>query len=267
MSASLLIFTDLDGTLLDAKSYSFQAALPALERIRTLEVPLIIVSSKTRAEIEVYRHRLLNGHPFISENGGGVFIPKGYFPAAAESDVESGYVVMRLGTPYEATRGKFMELRERTGVAVRGFGDMVPDEVSALTGLPVEEAALAKQRDFSEPFVFAGDPDAEFLRSIEAVGMRWTQGRLFHIMGEHDKGQAVQIVRDLFIRKNGPVRTVGLGDGLNDLPFLQAVDQAVVVKRDDGTHDARIQVPGMLLSDGIGPAGWNEEVLRLLGRA
>jgi mannosyl-3-phosphoglycerate phosphatase len=60
------------------------------------------------------------------------------------------------------------------------------------------------------------------------------------------------------------VTTIGLGDGLNDLPFLQVVDRAVLVKREDGTHDPRIQVPGLLLTAGRGPVGWNEAVLRLL---
>jgi mannosyl-3-phosphoglycerate phosphatase len=66
----VLIFTDLDGTLLDS-SYSFNDALPALDLIRERAIPLIICSSKTRAEIEHYRKRLDNRHPFISENGGG----------------------------------------------------------------------------------------------------------------------------------------------------------------------------------------------------
>ena len=74
-----IIFSDLDGTLLDSVDYSFAAALPALEAIRTQDVPLILCSSKTRAEIEVYRQRLNNEHPFITENGGGIFIPQDYF--------------------------------------------------------------------------------------------------------------------------------------------------------------------------------------------
>ena len=65
-----VIFTDLDGTLLDADTFSFDPAEPALRLIRARSIPLILSSSKTRAEIEVYRKRLDNSHPFISENGG-----------------------------------------------------------------------------------------------------------------------------------------------------------------------------------------------------
>ena len=48
MKHPLLVFTDLDGTLLDHHSYSHAAALPGLERLRGLEVPVIPVTSKTR---------------------------------------------------------------------------------------------------------------------------------------------------------------------------------------------------------------------------
>ncbi len=54
----LVIFTDLDGTLLDRDTYSFEPALPALRLIRQKDIPLVLSSSKTRAEIEFYRERI-----------------------------------------------------------------------------------------------------------------------------------------------------------------------------------------------------------------
>jgi mannosyl-3-phosphoglycerate phosphatase len=259
-----VIFTDLDGTLLDARTYSFEQALPALKLVRERNVPLVIVSSKTRAEIEDWRQRLGNTHPFISENGGGIFFPQGYFSPPPEGAATGGYIVRTLGIPYAESRRRFVELRERTGARVQGFGDMTSQDVSSLTGLAVADAERARQRDFTEPFVFLGRPDSRFLQAIEAAGLRWTQGRLFHLMGDHHKGRAVNILRELYERERGPVTAVGIGDSLNDLPFLLAVDRAVLVKREDGSHDGRISVPGIERTDGIGPAGWNEAVLRLL---
>jgi mannosyl-3-phosphoglycerate phosphatase len=75
----VIIFTDLDGTLLDYDTYSFEKALPALQLLRERDIPLIISSSKTAKEVVFYREQLENDHPFISENGGGIFIPKDYF--------------------------------------------------------------------------------------------------------------------------------------------------------------------------------------------
>ena len=259
-----IIITDLDGTLLDAVTYSYAPALPALEAIQLRNIPLILCSSKTRAEMEALRRDLGNNHPFVTENGGGIFIPNEYFPSPLDAKDCDGYKLIALGTPYAEIRRQFVRLREELGVNVRGFADMMVGEVAGLTGLSDDAARLAKQRDFDEPFVFEGEPDERFLRAIEASGLNWTQGRIFHIMGRHDKGRAVSLLKSLYERKLGIVVSIGLGDSLNDLEMLQAVDRPVLVRHQDGSHDARIALPNVRETQLPGPAGWNEAVLRLL---
>ncbi|MDO8293793.1 MAG: HAD-IIB family hydrolase [Gallionella sp.] len=262
-----IIFSDLDGTLLDPVDYSFAAALPALEAIRTQDVPLILCSSKTRAEIEVYRQRLNNEHPFITENGGGIFIPQDYFSFHIEGEAFGDYLLIKLGTPYAEIRRQFVQLRERLSAKARGFADMTDMEVSALTGLPPGEAVLAKQRDFDEVFVFDGAPDETFLKAIEATGLHWTQGQFFHILGDHDKGRAVNLLQSLYRREFGAVASIGLGDSLNDLPMHEAVNRPVLVRHADGSFDARIDLPGLLKTQRPGPSGWNDAVLHILAVA
>jgi mannosyl-3-phosphoglycerate phosphatase len=260
-----IIITDLDGTLLHPKTYSFSAALPALALIRERGIPLILCSSKTRAEMEVIRRQLNNGYPFISENGGGIFIPQGYFSAPVdEAEAINGYQLITLGMPYADIRHHFVRLREQFQAKVRGFADMTVEEIAALTGLSCDDAILAKQRDFDEPFIFEGAIDERFLREIEASGLRWTQGRIYHIMGRHDKGRAVNLLTSLYRQQYGATVNIGLGDSLNDLPLLQAVDFPVLVRHEDGNFDSRINLPDLLKTKGIGPLGWNEAVLQLL---
>jgi len=259
-----VIFTDLDGTLLDEATYSYAAALPALSTIADGGIPLILCSSKTRAELEACRLRLNNLHPFICENGGGIFIPRGYFSFPVEADQANGYQLIRLGTPYAEVRKQFVSLREKLHTGVRGFSDMSIAEVAALTGLSEEGSALAMQRDFDEAFVFDGETDEAFLKAIEAAGLHWTQGRIFHIMGSHDKGRAVNILVSLYRKKYGGVTSIALGDNLNDLPMLREADRAVLVRHADSSFDTRISIPGLLKTQLPGPAGWNETVLRLL---
>jgi mannosyl-3-phosphoglycerate phosphatase len=260
----IIIVTDLDGTLLDSKTYSFEEARPALELIKKKNVPLVLCSSKTRAELEVWRKRLENRHPFIVENGGGIFIPEGYFPFPVEGETRNECRVISLGMPYAGIREQFTRLRDELKIPVTGFGDMTPADVAALTGLSLDEAVLAKQREYGEPFVFPGAADERMLQAIEASGLRWTQGRLFHLMGNHHKGKAVALLRTLFERAKGPLIIAGLGDSLNDLPFLLAVDHPVLVRRKEGCHDTRITIPGLYCTQKIGPAGWNEAVQTLL---
>lgn len=259
-----IIFSDLDGTLLDATRYSFNDAIPALNQVQARAIPLILCSSKTRAEIEAYRLRLHNDHPFISENGGGIFIPQGYFSAPLEAATIDGYQLITLGLPYAEIRSRFVTLTEQLGAQVRGFADMTAEEVAELTGLSYDEACLAKQRDFDEPFIFDGEPDKSFLQTIEGAGLRWTQGRIFHIMGKHDKGLAVKILKTLYQQEYGKISSIGLGDGLNDLPLLQAVDLPVLIRHEDGNFDSRIAMAGLVKTQRPGPQGWNEAVLQLL---
>lgn len=260
----IVIVSDLDGTLLDSASYSFTAAQPALEVIRARAVPLVLCSSKTRAEIEGYRRRLQNHHPFIAENGAGIFIPRGYFSFPFEAEASGDYLRITLGTPYAEIRKHFVRLREQHGARVRGFADMTEEEVAALTRLSRDEARLARQRDFDEVFVFDGAPDWTFLQAIKAVGLRWTQGQFFHLLGDHDKGRAVELLQALYRREHGAVTSIGLGDSLNDLPMLEAVDRPVLVCHADSGFDKRIALPGLLKTQRPGPSGWNDAVLELL---
>jgi mannosyl-3-phosphoglycerate phosphatase len=75
-----IIFSDLDGTLLDHDTYSFEKEKDALHLLKDNDIPLVICSSKTRSEIEFWRKKLGNIQPFITENGGGIFVPRSYFP-------------------------------------------------------------------------------------------------------------------------------------------------------------------------------------------
>ncbi|KPK45867.1 MAG: hypothetical protein AMK74_02150 [Nitrospira bacterium SM23_35] len=266
----IIIFTDLDGTLLDTHTYSFSAALPSLQLLRGKDIPLIICSSKTRAEIEHYRMKMKNHHPFISENGGGVFIPKKYFTITFSDSKflvvqNRKYDTITLGSPYKDLRTVIQELREQ-GLPVKGFGDMSAEEVAALTNLSIYEALMAKKRGFDEPFVFEGD-DAEIRRLstfIQSKGFTVTRGRFFHILGNYDKGMAVSILSELYKKQFGEILTAAVGDSPNDLPMLQQVDMPFIVQKPDGSYDPFLDLPGITKADDIGPKGWNKAIEKLL---
>ncbi len=271
----IIVFSDLDGTLLDAVSYSFEKALPALRFLNGNDIPLVLCSSKTKIEMEHYRLLLHNRHPFIAENGGGIFTPRGYFesvrlPPEIPLAGEGLYEVIGLGADYPSLRKALAELRQE-GFHVTGFGDMTAEEVSAVTGLDLEQAIMARQRNFDEPFLLeGGDEQAERLsKAAGEKGFAITQGEFFHILGGSDKGRAVSILIGLYREKFGDVTTIALGDSPNDIPMLECVDYPVLVKKPDGRYDERIDIPCLTRASGIGPEGWNltlTGLLRQLGR-
>ena len=186
MSASedklFLVFTDLDGSLLDHHSYSYRDALPQLHRLEHLGIPVIPATSKTRAEIEQLRAELGNGHPFIVENGAAVYIPVGYFNAQPEGTIErEAYWVREMAAP----RAKWLDLLAQ-------LGDEFPEEfdyffragtqgIVRMTGLPEAQAAQANQREYSEPVKWLGDDAGKtgFIARLHAGGASVLQGGRF----------------------------------------------------------------------------------------
>ena len=126
-----VIYTDLDGTLLDRDTYDCHAALPALDVIRSRSVPLIFCSSKTRTEQMALRDRLCVYHPFIVEDGSAVCIDPGYFPFEFTCDrLPDGMLAIRLGPGYERVRAAIREVSDETGVDLTGYGDLSDDDVA-----------------------------------------------------------------------------------------------------------------------------------------
>ncbi len=270
MNRQLLIFSDLDGTLLDHNTYSFDAAKPALRALELSHVPLIFCSSKTRPEIELYRELVGNRHPFISENGGGICVPRDYGINSFEYDTEDEeYKVIVLGTRHDTLLEVLRSIRNETGIKLKCFSEMTVSEISEYTGLDSDLVKLARMREYDEPFIVLGNDRAAKTASDEITrrGFNYTQGALFHhIMGKNDKGAAVKILIHIFNDRFSELESAGLGDSLNDLPMLEVVDIPIIVQKPDGKYDKRIHLDNLIYADGVGPVGWNRSVLRLLGK-
>lgn len=266
-TGQLIVFTDLDGTLADYHTYSYEPALPALDALKKNNIPLIICSSKTRAEIEKFRSRLDNTHPFISENGGAIFFPLDYFSFEfpfTRKDLK--YLIIEFGTPYHKIRGTLQKIQSRFPDTVRGFGDISAQEVANLCEIPPDEGVLAKEREYDEPFLLKDKTILEKIREIANEDhLQIIQGgRFYHLIGENDKGKAVSYLTDISRRAHDDVKTIGLGDSQNDLPMFQVVDYPVLVKKPEGSYDPNITLDNLIKSPGIGPVGWNYSVLQLL---
>lgn len=273
LPARHLIFTDLDGTLLDHHTYSWDAAEEALAEIGRRSVPLVLVTSKTRAELEVLRRKLGHAHPFVTENGGGIFIPHGYFNLRIEGARRVGhYHCLALARPYFEVVAALEELAAEAHVNVVGFHQMSVREIAQNTGLSLDKARLARQREFDEPFFFAGargKATKKFVVVARQRGMEVTRGgRFWHLAAGSDKGRAVRYLAGLYGRAtHRRPHSVGLGDSPNDLGLLAAVDHGVLLPHPDGSFAREVlaKLPHVTRGAAPGPAGWNEAVLRVLG--
>jgi len=265
----LVIFTDLDGTLLDRNTYSFEPAQSALHLIRQKDIPLVLSSSKTRAEMEFYRRKLENGHPFISENGGAIFIPKDYFSFRFPYDRETDwFFVLELGIFYSQIIDVLELIKKETGILIKGFSDLTEKEISSVCGLDIKEAVLAKKREYDEPFIIeGGEKEVELVKEkIEEKGMNYAWGgRFHHILGKNDKGKAVEILKEFYENQFFSIFTIGIGDSLNDLPMLSVVDRPVFLKGENSVSPEVLSpIQNFTIINGTGPQAWNEVILNII---
>ncbi|MFC3395591.1 mannosyl-3-phosphoglycerate phosphatase-related protein [Brenneria rubrifaciens] len=268
LSDKLMIFSDLDGSLLDHDTYSWEPARPWLDRLARGSVPVIITTSKTAAEICPLQSELGLSHlPYIAENGALIALPPTWrshpdYPRKIfEADYPSICTLLR-------------QLREQDAFKFKGFADMDSEAVASVTGLSLQNAELARRREASEPLLWLDDAEAlaRFRQRLAEHGLSLTQGgRFYHVMGQQvSKGLAAYWIKAQFADKNGTtVTTIGLGDGPNDVSLLSAMDNAVLIK---GKGNQLVELPGnyvgqLYRTQAMGPVGWSEGLSHFIGKS
>lgn len=262
----LLVFSDVDGTLQDSHTGDWQPASQWLARLQEHRIPLILCSSKTAAEmVAVQRMVGLEGMPFIAENGAVIQLDEHW------QDNEN-YPRIITGSPHTEIAKVLTELRSRDGYKFTTFSEMDERILADVTGLPPAQASLARLQEASETLIWR-DSD-ERMRAFDAVlaqlGLRFVQGaRFWHVLDERSgKDQAVNWLIRQYRHYSGVTHvTIGLGDGPNDAPLLDAVNFAIVVKglNRHGIH-LRHDTPERVYRCTLeGAAGWREGMDYVLG--
>lgn len=260
MSQRIVVFSDLDGTLLDHETYSFAPAWPALDRMREDGHVLILASSKTAAEIAPIRAAMGFVHcPAIVENGAGLL--------AAGEDGEDGSAP-RHQAIMEALAGLPASLRQKFS----GFSDWSVGEIAERTGLPPEQAEQAAKRRFSEPGIWSGTDSEmeEFVARLSQSGITGVRGGRFFTLS-HGSTKATQMEAVLALYQGegegGVAMTVALGDAPNDIPMLDKADLGIIIANPAhaGIEPLEAEKSGRIIrSSKPGPEGWNEEMRRVL---
>ena len=263
----LIVFTDLDGTLLDHEDYLWQEAAPALQRLMALHCPVILNSSKTFSEMLQHTAQFQLQHPFALENGSAIAIPMGYFDNPPHSRPE--YEIIYFGKAYSQITQLLDQLRTEQGFPFEGFHDWSAEQISEHTRLNEIGALAAQARHCSEPILWHGSELAleRFRSLLHEHGLNLTRGgRFYHVMSNVSKRTAVDWLIQKYREHQPHIDwiSVALGDSENDIPMLQAVDHPVLIPNPH--RDLPVLPDGFscITATQAGPAGWNEAMLRLI---
>ena len=265
-----LIFTDLDGSLLDHDSYSFAPARNLLDDLKLATIPLIPITSKTFAEVESLRIELNNQHPFIVENGAAIAIPINYFSTMPKGCYKKSGFWIIANTP---SRQHWNKLLQDNAADFEGefetFSSIVQSRgikgIQEITGLNQDQAELSNQRDFSEPIHWLSSEQRKqaFIEKLTAAGGTLLQGgRFLALGGKIDKGSALLQLTELYQKflSLSEVHTLAIGDSGNDISMLEAASSAIIIR--SKTHSVPILTrnKNLQISDSFGPEGWTDTV-------
>ncbi len=255
-----IVFTDLDGTLLDHFSYSYEKSMPGIELLKKEEIPLVMVSSKTRPEMISLHTELGLDSPFVFENGAGIFYPM---------DESGRYKIELNGRSIEELSEETHLLKNLLEREIKTILEMDIDEIVAYTGLSEEKAKYSIMRVASLPFILPEKSEIslerihEINKKLAHNELRLTRGgRFYHFSSINaNKGFAVRRILDFYRDIYHPegLLTACMGDSENDIVMMEQVDRPFLVKKHDGTHIETGEVKTGL-TQGIGPGGFTEAV-------
>lgn len=255
----LLLFTDVEGTLLDSHTQQWQAASDWLLRLRQHQIPVVLCSSKTASEMMLLQQELgLEGLPLIAENGAVIHL-------ADDWQDDEAFPRLITGSPHEELQHILKQLRDKEGFKFTTFSDVSEETLASLTGMNLRHAALARLHEASETLVWRDSDERmqAFSATLASLGLQFVQGaRFWHVLDERaGKAQAVTWLLSRYQHREGFRRvSIGLGDGPNDAPLLDTTDYAVVVKglNRDGIRLASDVPERVYHTRESGPEGWRE---------
>ena len=224
-----VIFTDLDGTLLDDR-YDLTGAASAMDEMSELGGVVVPVSSKTRVEMASLREQQAIETPFVFENGAGIDWGDDQRWARGLGDLPHG---IRLeGLDYANLCAQLATLRDQLDFNFVGFNDLSAEQVSKLTNLPLQGAHLAKQRLASEPIAGLDQNDQALVleEALVKQGLLLQKGgRFYTVTSRREKSDAVtEIISVVQARSDRAFQVIVCGDSLNDLSMLALGDLAIL---------------------------------------
>lgn len=246
MNQKYVIFTDLDGTLLNHEDYSFEEAKPSLEYIKENNIPLIFTTSKTKNECEILQKEMDIKAPFIVENGAAIYYPDG--------------TIEQLGLEHYKIKNFMDNMVDE--FQILSFSNMKIEDVMEHTLFGYGQAEIAKSRDFSEPFLIYDERRLTELEVMaESHGMKILKGgRFYHCVGiNQDKGLAVQSA----LQHYPDSVSIGLGDNYNDVAMLKVVDIPVLIPHHEGRY-IDFDLENLIKTPYKGSLGWHEALKKIL---
>lgn len=263
----IVVVTDIDGSFLEPGTRSLRDEQAALDFLAARGIPLVLNSSRTRAEIERLHQTLQMLTPFICEDGSALFVPHGSLPFVPERARPAvGGQVIEFGKRYHDVVDALRLTCRESGVTVVGFAELSIEDVARELGVAMVEAQLAKLREYTELFRVVDENEVMLSRLFKALhrkGLRcWRAGTHHVVTGTADRVESLRTLRAIWKQAWGDPVMIGFGDSEDDVAWLRHVDIAIFVQGEHTGVPARVlsKLPTAHVTKWPGRHGWSEAV-------
>ena len=251
----VLIFTDLDGSLLDRDTFKFDEIKDYLKEIISKGIFIIPNTSKTDKEILEFNNELGIKMPFISENGASI---NGL--NLLNKDLPQQLILSR---EKEALLNIFKKIvSSNLQNKCKWLSEMDEKDKSLILGLKHQKLKNALDRKYTVPFIFNGNKNEkkELAKIIKKKGLYLQEGgRVVHLTDKVNKAKSLQVFVRFFKKNNENVKTIAVGDNYNDLEMLKTSDFPCLVFNDKFTLD-EIHINNLITTNKPSPEGWADVI-------
>ena len=252
---SVVIFTDLDGTLLNRDTFKFDEIKDYIKSLVNKGITIIPNTSKTLAELNSFAKELNLNLPFISENGSAIH----------------GLNIINKNLPDEMILAREKEL------ILKIFQKEIPENLKSkcklitkmekktqkeVFGLSDKNLRNVLNRSYSTPILFKGNNEQkkDLFKIVKNVGLSLHEGgRVINICDNVSKLKAMNRVIKIIKKTENEIKTIGVGDNFNDLDMLRNSNIACLVFNDQFLMEP-ININNCIVSKQSAPLGWEEVV-------
>ncbi len=264
-----LIFTDLDGTLLDHDNYSYGNNKKMISTIINNKNEIIFNTSKTFSECKKLLKELkLSNMPFSTENGAVLYFPKIRFNKIKNSSSFERYWKLRIAKLSSKSWHQFLKQKQKKYNFLIAQ-DLSPKILKKYTNLNNTNMMLDREAsqiilwedNFTKFKLFKNDLKSE-KEGVLIKGSRFIQ--ISSICNKRIAKKLISHAYDIQFRDKYSINTIALGDSKNDIDMLNSCKYSCLIKNSNGTHvKLRSNKKNIFKSSKLAPDGWCEVLYKL----
>ena len=252
---TILIFTDLDGSLLDRDTFKFDTIKNYVKSLVNDGIIIIPNSSKTEKEIEKFNRDLGVALPYISENGSaihGLNIINKNFPNKIILSREKEEIL-------EIFKSKIPEQLKNKCIQILKINKKQQEKIFGQKDSNLKDAL---DRKYTLPFLFKGDKKDKnkLLKILNSCSLTFQEGgRVSNLCDNTNKVKSMNRVVKILKKTEDKIKTIAVGDNYNDLDMLKNCDLPCLVFNDQFKLD-QIDIDNLIFSNKPSPEGWADVI-------